>query len=69
MAYASLSLYARPAIANGSDGVVIAPRGKPFSVMAFTIRHGKVVAIDSLTGPAPLRRLDLAALKDCEGTS
>jgi RNA polymerase sigma-70 factor (ECF subfamily) len=62
MAYASLSPFVRPAIVNGSAGVVVAPHGKPFSVMAFTIRHGTVVAIDSLADPARLARLDLALL-------
>ncbi len=32
------------------------------SVVGFTVRRGKVVAIDILADPARLRRLDLAVL-------
>jgi hypothetical protein len=37
---------------------------RPFSVMAFTGRHGKIVEIDSLGDPTRLRELDLAVLDD-----
>ena len=33
--------------------------GRPISVAAFTIAHGKVVALDILTDPERLARLDL----------
>jgi RNA polymerase sigma factor (sigma-70 family) len=62
--YARLSPFVRPALVNGVAGVVVAPRGKPFSVMAFTVARGKIVAIDSLSDPARLRELDLAVLGD-----
>jgi hypothetical protein len=32
--------------------------------MAFTVRAGKIVAIDSLADPTRLRQLDLAVLDD-----
>jgi RNA polymerase sigma-70 factor (ECF subfamily) len=32
--------------------------------MGFTVRRGKIVAIDVLADPARLRRLDLAILDD-----
>jgi hypothetical protein len=32
--------------------------------MAFTIKHGKIVAIDVTANPERLRRLDLAVLED-----
>jgi hypothetical protein len=47
---------------NGVAGVVVAPHGEPFSIMAFTVRGGKIVAIDSLADPERLRELDLAFL-------
>src|SRR5437868_4473460 len=46
--FARLSPFVRPALVNGAAGVVVAPRGQPFSVMAFTVRHGKIVAVDAL---------------------
>jgi RNA polymerase sigma factor (sigma-70 family) len=60
--FARLSPFVRPALINGVAGVVVAPQGRPFSVMAFTVRGGKIVTIDSLSDPERLRRLDLPAL-------
>src|SRR6266487_1089955 len=68
MIYASMSPFVLPAIVNGSAGVVVAPRGTAFSVMAFTVRHGKVIAIDSLADPSRLGRLDLAVPGEQGGT-
>jgi len=68
MVYASMSPFVLPAIVNGSAGVVVAPRGTAFSVMAFTVRHGKVIAIDSLADPSRLGRLDLAVPGEQGGT-
>jgi RNA polymerase sigma factor (sigma-70 family) len=62
--FARLSPFVRPAIVNGVAGVVVAPRGRPFSVMAFTVRDGKIVEIDALADPERLSRLDLAILDD-----
>jgi RNA polymerase sigma-70 factor (ECF subfamily) len=42
--------------------VVALDKGRPLAVMAFTVTHGKVVAIDCVLDPARLARLDLAAL-------
>ena len=49
----------RPALVNGAAGVVVTPRGKPFSVMGFTVAGGRIVAIDALADPERLARLDL----------
>src|SRR5215217_2936298 len=62
--FSRLSPFVRPAVVNGAAGVVVAPRGRPFSVMGFTVRGGKIVEIDVLADPARLRRLDLAVLDD-----
>jgi RNA polymerase sigma factor (sigma-70 family) len=64
MTFARLSPFVRPALVNGAAGVVVAPRGRPFSVMAFTVRDGKVVAIDGLADPDRLKELDLTVLDD-----
>ena len=50
---------ARPAVVNGAAGVVWATRGRPFSVVAFTVRSGKIAAIDILADPTRLDQLDL----------
>ena len=55
---------ARPALVNGAAGVVVTRSGRPFAVIGFTVRRGKIVAIDMLADPARLRRLDLTDLND-----
>jgi RNA polymerase sigma-70 factor (ECF subfamily) len=62
--YARLGLDARPALINGTIGTVSMLEGEPFSVGAFTITGGKIVAIDILADPERLRRLDLTVLDD-----
>jgi RNA polymerase sigma factor (sigma-70 family) len=62
--FARLSPFVRPALVNGAAGVVVAPRGRPLSVMGFTVTRGKIVAIDGIADPARLRRLDLGVLDD-----
>ena len=64
LTFARLSPFVRPALVNGAAGVVVAPRGEPFSVMGFTVVGGKIVEIDAITDPARLRALDLAVLDD-----
>jgi RNA polymerase sigma-70 factor (ECF subfamily) len=60
--FARLGWFVRPVLVNGTAGVVVASHGRPFSVMGFTVRRGKVVEIDVLADPARLRQLDLAVL-------
>jgi hypothetical protein len=62
--FSRLARLAQPALVNGAAGVVMAAQGRPFSVVAFTVRRGKIAEIDVLADPARLRRLDLAALDD-----
>jgi RNA polymerase sigma-70 factor (ECF subfamily) len=64
LTFSRLSPFVRPALVNGAAGVVVAPRGRLFAVMGFTVRRGKIVEIDVLADPARLRRLDLAVLDD-----
>jgi RNA polymerase sigma factor (sigma-70 family) len=62
--FARLTPFVRPALVNGAAGVVVAPHGRPFSVMAFTVQDGKIVAIDALSDPNRLGQLDLSILDD-----
>jgi len=59
MTFAHLGPYARPVLVNGVVGVLVAPQGKPFSVMAFTVAGGRIVAMDVLADPDRLERLGL----------
>jgi len=57
--YAKLYPSVRPAIVNGAAGAVVAPHGRLFSVMAFTVTNGKITQIDALVDPERLAQLDL----------
>jgi RNA polymerase sigma factor (sigma-70 family) len=60
--YAQLGMEMRPALINGVIGNVSIRDGKPFAVGSFTVRGGRIVAIDLLADPARLGRLDLTFL-------
>jgi RNA polymerase sigma-70 factor (ECF subfamily) len=64
MTFARLSPYVRPALINGAAGVVVAPQGRVFSVLGFTVADGRIVAIDALADPERLDQLDLTMLDD-----
>jgi RNA polymerase sigma factor (sigma-70 family) len=51
-----------PALVNGAAGVVFASRGRPFSVVGFTVRRGRIVEIDVLADPERLQQLDVHGL-------
>jgi RNA polymerase sigma-70 factor (ECF subfamily) len=62
--FARLSPFVRPALVNGAAGAVVVPQGRPFSVMGFTVKDGKIVEIDVITDPERLAELDLAGFAD-----
>jgi RNA polymerase sigma-70 factor (ECF subfamily) len=50
-------------LVNGiPGGVAWTPDGKPFAVMALTVRNGRIIAIDVLADPDRLGRLDFSML-------
>jgi RNA polymerase sigma-70 factor (ECF subfamily) len=62
LVFSRLSEFGLPVRVNGAAGVVVAPGGRPISVMGFTVVHGRIVEIDVVADPERLRRLDLAAV-------
>ncbi len=50
------------AVINGAAGVVSMRDGQPFSVVAVTVRGGRIVEMDILSDPERVRGLDLAVL-------
>lgn len=60
--FSETGLLRRPALVNGVAGAVCVLEDKPFSVMAFTVRAGKIVEIDILRDAERLNRLDLSIL-------
>ncbi len=62
LGYARFAQVARPALVNGAAGVVAVSDGVPTAVLAFTITHDRIVALDILTDPIRLTALDLSVL-------
>jgi RNA polymerase sigma-70 factor (ECF subfamily) len=60
--YSGLYPHVMPALVNGAAGVVVAPGGRLFSVMAFTVAHGRIARIDALLDPDRLAALDPGVL-------
>jgi RNA polymerase sigma-70 factor (ECF subfamily) len=49
-----LAPLARPALVNGAAGAVVNVHGRPFAVVSFTVRDGRIKAIDLIADPAKL---------------
>ncbi len=52
----------RPALVNGTAGMVITVDGRPITVMGFIVAHGKIVEVDVIAGPERIRRIAAAIL-------
>ncbi|MFC1415712.1 sigma-70 family RNA polymerase sigma factor [Streptacidiphilus cavernicola] len=59
--------FTRPALVDGTVGLVMAPRGKLFLALAFTITGERITEIDVIADPDRLDRLTLAVLDDRTG--
>ena len=46
-----------PALVNGAAGMVVAVRGRPFTVMGFTIADGQIAEIDAVSDPERVRAI------------
>ena len=51
MSFANPKAVLHPALVNGAAGVVVTLNGHPFSILAFTVVGGKIVAIDGISDP------------------
>lgn len=60
---ATLSV-SRPALVNGTAGLVNTVDGDVFSVMSFTVTGDRITAIEILSDPERLAALDLTGLAD-----
>ena len=52
-----LAPLARPALVNGAAGAVVNVGGRPFAVVSFTVREGRIAAIDLIADPEKLQGL------------
>jgi RNA polymerase sigma-70 factor (ECF subfamily) len=64
LASALPAVHLRPALVNGAAGVVVTVRGRPITVMGFTVAEGKIVEIDAIADPERVRRIAAAVLTD-----
>jgi RNA polymerase sigma factor (sigma-70 family) len=62
LAHRDLAHVARPALVNGSVGVVVAPGGRLRIAISCTVKRGRIAEMDVIADPARLRRLDLGVL-------
>ena len=62
LAYAQFTRYARPAIINGTPGIVGTRDGRPSAVMAFTVTDRHITEIDIIADPERLTQVDLGGL-------
>jgi RNA polymerase sigma factor (sigma-70 family) len=63
--FSQLADYVQPVLVNGAVGIISwLPDGRPFSVMGFTVRNGRIVEINVLRDPGRLSQLDLTVVKD-----
>jgi RNA polymerase sigma-70 factor (ECF subfamily) len=53
-----------PVLVNGTPGVIVTVRGRPFAIMGFTVSGGRIVEIDAIADPERVRRLAAAILTD-----
>jgi RNA polymerase sigma factor (sigma-70 family) len=64
LSYSRLAPFTRVALINGAPGLIGIRDGKPFALLAFTLRDGKISELDVLADRARLGRLDLPSLDD-----
>jgi RNA polymerase sigma-70 factor (ECF subfamily) len=53
-------------LVNGAAGVIVTVRGRPFTIMGFTVSGGRIVEIDGWADPVRVRRIAAAVLADAE---
>jgi len=53
-----------PALVNGAAGVIVTMRGRPVTVVGFTVAGGRIVEIDAIADAERVRRITAAALGD-----
>jgi RNA polymerase sigma-70 factor (ECF subfamily) len=53
-----------PALVNGGAGVVVTVRGRPLTVMGFTVADGRIAEIDAVADPDRVGKIAAAVLED-----
>jgi len=58
------TVHLRPALINGTAGVVVTVGGRPMAVIGFAVAEGKIVEIDAIADPERVRRIAASVLTD-----
>lgn len=58
---------ARPALLDGTVGIIVAPKGRLFRALRFTFAEGKIASMQVIGDPAVLGALDVAVPDDASG--
>ena len=64
VAFSHMARAARPALINGSVGLVWAPKGRVLQVVRFAFARGKIARAEAIADPARLGQLDVTILED-----
>ena len=59
--------FARPAIVDGSVGLIVAPRGRLFRVLQFTFANGRIAAMEVIGNPERLKAIELGVADERGG--
>jgi len=60
--FAPLTRFARPVLVNGGPGFLVVRDGEPLSLIAISVRDGRIAELDILADPDRLAALDLSAV-------
>jgi RNA polymerase sigma factor (sigma-70 family) len=54
--------FARPAMVEGSVGLIVAPRGRLFRALRFTFANGRIAAMEVIGDPEQLRNIEISVV-------
>jgi RNA polymerase sigma-70 factor (ECF subfamily) len=60
--FTRLARFAHPVLVNGAAGILVAPQGRPFALLAYTVTDGRITEIDVLADRGRLDELDLSGV-------
>ena len=64
LTFSQQARFSQPALVDGTVGVVLAPGGRLFRAIRFTIVDGKIAEVEVVADSERLRQIDLAVLQD-----
>jgi RNA polymerase sigma-70 factor (ECF subfamily) len=64
LTHTDVARFARPALVNGSIGIVVVPGGRLRIVIRCTVKEHKITEMDVIAEPARIRELNLAVLPE-----